>query len=386
MRISELVKREPFFNIIESTLIEAKREAVIGSMINNNEGVYYINKYLNFITTLPKTKHFFTNLSNEYSVGKTYLRTVLQSSYVFLATNRMILPILCKKIRFQFTISDFLIIGGNHRMRLSNEIKGQIYVLLKKGEDTSLISNEINFRKSSANDVSYIPKLINHGMFWFQEEFIYATPINRLKNTKTTFNLKLKCYELHEKELLKPNLSEINVLTYFKHLISTLEVKIWDVASKFNNKEINNRAFKTVTELNSLKDLINKYSDIIIPISLNHGDFQSSNILINSKNKPVVIDWEMVSNRFMFYDLFVLVSGIREGNNLIKAFEKHEIFKQKNSKYFIKTKGIPDELYKLLILIEEFSFLIMNDWSINFFNPGVRTDKFIKEYNSFLYD
>ena len=358
MRISLLEKREDFYNIFSQTL---KHSSFFKESKIENEKTYFVNIFLNFIATSCLPKSVFQIIINEYSQSLNWWRKGIQYLYVNIATSKNFRAILSHKtILLPDYFSNYLFLGGNHRLRLLTIDLNSCIVILKNGERIDYIRNDILIR--TENTIKYAPKLIQFGEDWLEEEYFEGTPVNRLTNTRNSTNYLNRIHENHFQTLnlhTKKNISKYNY-------IQLVEKEIFSIVK---NKKI--KIEKNL--LNLIEEVICKLFDIIVDdnilISWTHGDFQKANILISDRNYKV-IDWEASAKRYYLYDTFVLFGGIREGTPLVDALQ---VFK--NSSNLINLVSEANNNTFTLLIIEELRFIINETFSENFYNSGLKTTK-----------
>jgi hypothetical protein len=368
MRISLLEKREPFYQILSDTLLNWQ----IGKYLSDIKMEFCVNKYLNFIAYQELSIDTFNSIFNEYSSTRGAFRSLIQKLYVYWAiypTTRKLLS--HKKISLPEGFSTFLILGGNHRLRLFTSDNKSCYILLKLGENPKFINNEL-ILKTEFN-LFYSPKVIETSEDWFKEECFNGKPLNRLNNEKRKRLFLNQIVLNHQELLIFPSVDYIPIEDY----LETQSVKIQSV---LNNKEIliEQNIKHNIQETFELiyRKLIGKY---MVPVSWSHGDFQSGNVLIY-ENEFKVIDWEASDKRFWLYDFFILIGDIRTHSSFEKALN---IFL--NSIENFSLSKLITENWKVLLMLEELVFAIYEDCSINFFISGARVNQLsnqIKELNN----
>jgi predicted Ser/Thr protein kinase len=269
-------------------------------------------------------------------------------------------------------LKNYGVVPGNHRIRLFESSLKKIIVLLKNNESAKFIKNDIDSRFN--NSLSYTPKVLSFGSDWLIEEFIKGVPFNRVKNNKSNKALEI-LMSLHNKELINKNKKNIPIDKYLneckKELYSLVEII-----------EENNPIKKEI--IFGLENLLFNILSLNInelETSITHGDFQEGNIRINSNNELFVLDWESADNRFYLYDAFVMLSAVRTGIELEKAFE---LFFKKANKYQIKIDRYSKTTLIFLLCFEELRFHFHEDISSNFFSPGVNSKKTLKKISTFL--
>ena len=339
MRISLLEKREKFYKILKKTLNNYVEE----KNIECKQTFFVSNKYLNFIATPYINSNIFKVLVNEYSNSRLKWRRFFQSFYVNIAIKKWLRVFFSHKlIKLPSYFSNYLILGGNHRIRLFSESIVGSLVILKSNERSQYILNDIYIRKKY--DLSFAPKILDKGKIWFIEECFLGIPINRIDNSKLKFKYLNTLISLHTNQLVNITKEILDLKTYKELIYSDIQ-KI-----KFN-KNFNNELYKLIFDVISL---LFKYSkEKLIQISWTHGDFQEANILINNELFKV-IDWESADKRFYLYDYFTLFGKSRTNISIIESIN---LFKKK-----ISVNGD----YINLLLIEEIRFYINEESSLNF--------------------
>lgn len=357
MRISLLEKRENFEKILRETLISS-------SFFNENykvgEKKYYINKHLNFIATTKLPKKVFQILVNEYSSSLSWWKSGIQSSYVRVAISKFFRSILSHgSITLPDNFESFLILGGNHRLRLFSVELNSSIVLLKQGERINYLKNDIAIR--TENTLTYAPELLKYGGEWLEEEYFEGTPINRLEDQSVAKDYLNEIFENHFKTLNLNGYENILKQDY-------IDLVKNEIVSISTNKLIRVKLglIGVIDKVFTL--LFAKLLNNDVRISWTHGDFQQANILI-AKGSYKVIDWEASEKRFFMYDAFTLLGGIRQGELLTNAIS--------NFKDRVKSIDYIDEVNEnmiILLLIEELRFNINETFSVNFYESGSQTE------------
>lgn len=365
MRISLLEKREDFYAILKETL----NTSSFNKNKNNVNKKYVVNKYLNFITTKELPTSVFQILVNEYSSSLIWWKNKMQSIYVELAISNEFRSIFGQKtIQISSFFEEYLILGGNHRLRLFSKDLTSSFVLLKKGERINFLINDIAIR--TKNNLFYAPKVISYGKDWLEEEYFVGIPLNRLNNQKEIETFKNCVIKKHLKELLMPTKKIWTKYEYVRFLNEEIDLIL--------DNELLKEVSLTKKKIKSLfSELIDTLTNDEIPISWSHGDFQMANVLIR-ENQFKVIDWESANKRFYLYDIYTLEGGIRTGVSLKESIER---FKEKIS--FSKSVKINEDTINLL-LIEELRFSINEEYSENFYVSGLKTKQICNSIQDYL--
>tara|TARA_Y100001958_G_C21247259_1_gene578345 strand:- start:42 stop:1148 length:1107 start_codon:yes stop_codon:yes gene_type:complete len=348
LRISLLEKRENFYKILFNTLVETsfvKKE-------DHQQSLFYINKYLNYVASPSIKTSSFDNIFNEYYRSKFFLRAPFQYIYVYLAIRNPFRRLLStSSISLPKSFENYIIMGGNHRIRLfSSDLKTSI-VILKRGEDKKFIQNDMITRFKYGKILA--PNIIEYGENWIKEECFKGRPLNRLRNKAKIENLKEDIYRKHFKSLIEPSSQIIEIEDYKSMIFNDLS-RIKNILDKNFSSSI------FIHIKNLFNHLFRRVSKKTITISLTHGDFQGGNILVNGE-ESTIIDWESSDKRYYLYDLFTFFCEPRKSNFLKNSFN---IFFDltKKSDLFLNLKK--DNLF--LMIIEELRFILHEEVGENY--------------------
>lgn len=367
MRIEVLEKREDFIKIARQTL---QYSTFLNSKNHVVEKKYYLNKYLNFIASESLPKKTFQILVNEYSTSLDWEKKVIQYIYVRLSISKFFRKIFSHgTVLLPSIFSNYLILGGNHRLRLFSKELNSTFVLLKFNERYNYITNDLTLRSKFKLD--YAPKIINYGDDWLEEEYFEGTPINRLIDDKLIKSTLRKVILNHDKLLVSKSIKSMKKDDFFQYVQKDVNLIL-----KHENKYSDKIKLDLIRQ--TFKQLFSKVLRKNISISWTHGDFHQANILIKDSSYRV-IDWESSQRRFYLYDLFILTSGLRRGVSIqegIKNFER-EVGE------FIDRKLIDSDSI-ILLLIEELRFNINETFSVNYYESGSNTTNLCNSIQVYL--
>lgn len=354
MRISLLEKREDFYKILPQTL---ENSEFFEKTSSRQKKKYLVNKYLNFISQKNLGSKAFANLKNEYSNSMIWWKRHIQRLYVSLAIAKPFRGLFAHKVLEMPDYGPYLVLGGNHRLRLFTEEASSTWSILKTGERRSYIVNDIKVRTDFK--LSYVPQVLNSGNGWLEEEFFEAVPLNRLQELDRMKNIELEIAKTHHKELLKKSEQIISKEDYISLVQKEIEMII-------DNDKIHSDSSILENITLTLDKLLQRISKDKIPLSWTHGDFQMANILVKG-NQVKVIDWESSAKRFGLYDWFVLFGKTRSEIELMSSISAFQAQAQLLDIYITEHEII-------LCLVEELRFHISEDFSENFFFCGERTN------------
>ena len=366
MRISLLEKRENFYKILYDTL---KSNNFPKDEFSCRR--YVVNKYLNFIATEDLDKSSFQTLINEYSSSLNFWTKIPQYFYVRTATSKTFRSFFSHKIiKMDTSFQNYLILGGNHRLRLFSKDLGFSLLLLKKNERRNYIENDITVRTNQF--LSYAPVIYEKGKDWLKEEYFDGIPLNRLEDKNKI--------DYWQKKALKTHLEELLLLT--KKSWSKKEYQLFvnsEIDIIISSNYLQKTAIKKNTIITTFDLLFRKLSVDNIPVSWSHGDFQMANILVKEHNFKV-IDWESANKRYYLYDIYTLIGNVRSSVPLLEAIK---IFSNKISS-FLNVVVTNDMI--ILLFIEELRYSVNEEYSENFYISGLKTKEICGAIQDYLND
>lgn len=367
MRISLLDKREDFDRILSDTL---SNSTLLNDGNESSTELFWVNKYLNFVASSSLAKRHFQVLVNEYSGSSSIGRKFAQALYVKVAVSGIFRRMLShRSVRLPSLYSEYLIIGGNHRIRLiSDHLKGTV-VILKRNERHVYIKNDIMIR--TENQMDYAPEILKVGDDWLEEEYIEGTPLNRINDVRFIDSTLSKVCNSHLERLLRSSAVLISVENYIDLITQEINATLYS--------EVNDSRRELDLIVNTtLDDLRKNISKRKLLISWSHGDFQQANILLVGDTFKV-IDWETANRRFYLYDLFVLFGKIRSDYSLLDSIS---LFIEKMGLLLPEIKITEQELY--FLLLEELRFRLGESFSVNFYQSGIGVKELCDDIASYL--
>ena len=313
MRISLLLEREPFGQILAATLAwfwserygAPYRVEWVPRTVATIPGAqtWYCNPHLNAIFTQDATNVVFGPARGEFGRATSVLRRPAQALYVRAATSRAFARRLAwPALQVTPTVPDadsILILGGNNRIRLIDFLSGESHVVAKSGLGTEFIDREIEVRTGFE---TLAPKLheIDPAHRWFSEECIVGTPQNRLDSARTAHDAmetaSLALHELHQATIRQEPATEyVSALT--EEVRAQVQAHPWLTDEMRNGIE---------TDTSIMGGLVQRFaaSAPAFETAQTHGDFQPANILVAGSD-VWQIDWEYTARRHVAYDPLV---------------------------------------------------------------------------------
>ena len=320
MRISLLLKREPFGSILEKTLSTFWSQQLgratfvrwhLGSApkntASNNSQVWLANIYLNAIFTPSAAQEIFDPVKKEFSRSLSWWKRPFQQAYVTLASSNTAARFLSQAwlsvtppVPNAHTL---LIIAGNHKMRILDRHAGVAYGILKAGFPPHFITREIETKKMAEELGLPVPRLeeVSEDNTWFRERYIIGTPINRLKDSNQARQAFREASQAL-KTLAERTKKEEPLRASVTHLRAEIEKQIKEnhLLGEAQKQSFLNDTGALAYQVENLAESV----DDKIQTAITHGDFQPGNILYDD-GKTWLIDWEYASRRQTNYDMFV---------------------------------------------------------------------------------
>ncbi len=329
MKISELIKREPFDRIFietftlfldevfgKSHIVEWKRKSLTNSILMQQ---WYCNPLINSIFVKKVNPNVFRSINGEYLDNPLKpWRSLLQKLYLHLSQNHITSQFFAKyKIEISPPLEDpsnKLIIGGNTKIRMIDISKNIVYVILKNGFDKKFIDKEIYIREKFINlPVTKIIKQSQNAL-WFCEEYIHGISPNRMHADKGKETLQNVVERLNE--MLIETRKKVSLAKYTFRLENEIDVAVKKLVFVENNvKE------RIVKIKRALIELLDDYMEMKVTIAYCHGDFHQGNILANAK-KFWILDWENSGEKQISYDLLILLLESRNVDGYIRRLNK----------------------------------------------------------------
>ena len=200
MRISLLLEREPLPEIFAETMarflaeLHARPFRVVwksgrgAAAAVRREGFspWLVNSRVNAIFSPRAEAHIFDPLRREFGRSVRRFRGPLQRGYVTLATRRPMSRWLADAaVGFLPDIPDAeqkLIVAGNHKIRLLHAAANRVYAVAKQGTSPLFLERELAAHAAAERLGIRAPRIVEIAADrrWFVQEFVAATPQNRL--------------------------------------------------------------------------------------------------------------------------------------------------------------------------------------------------------------
>jgi hypothetical protein len=336
MTISDLQKREKFYNINNKTLEKyfseikrlSHRVKICGSndTFSINKSYFFVYPKINAIVTKNNSeevrKYIFKEFSNNPNLLKRfaiyfYTRLLLKSKGMFSDKCISIEP----KIKDE---NSLLIFPGNKKIKIFNFKENYVDNIVKEFFIDYCFNKELDFRLNNTK-YDFVLGVDRYSNRWYREKIIDGVSLPRISDKN-----KHKLFKVNVNKLLdllqEDTKTEIKIGEHVNTLVSKIKKesrKLEDKSKKFNF-ERNLEKFVMY-----LVNMIANKKDIIL-LSLSHGDMQEGNVIIRRADEKIfIIDWETWGERTIWYDKLMFNYNLRNIYKFINNFKKY-IFDYKN--------------------------------------------------------
>ena len=332
MRISLLLKREPFGQIAADTLAGFCEEKysksyrvewrggrpAFSQLWKSEEQAWLCNIYLNAIFTPRVDAAAFDPIRREFARSLVRWRRPLQKFYVALAAYRPGAPLLAQaSIGVWPPIPDDehkLLVAGNHKLRILDHGAGVTYSILKRGFSTDFIERELSAREQAARVGLPVPELIKvaPSRNWFSEQYVSGTPINRVAAPAVAYSA-TSIAARGLLQLLSETAREESLDEYLTRLRGQIGHLIRDnhLLSEESKDRFSEKVEALIVQTRRLRAAVPDR----VTTALAHGDFHPANILLND-DAVWLIDWEYSARRQSCYDALVFMLRSRSPKGL----------------------------------------------------------------------
>lgn len=324
MRISLLLQREPFGQILEQTLAPFWSErygqpyyvqwrmtppVALSGPDDSALQSWIANIYLNAIFTPDAQPTIFDPIRREFSRSTTWWKRPAQRLYTTLALGRVSARWLAQA-RLVATPAvpdarDTLIVAGNRKIRLLHRQAGVAYGVQKAGFRPESMARELTTRLSARIAGVRTPLLLEQAESgsWYCEQYISGTPINRLASRAAARAAATQAATGLQQMLMSTAVQE-DVADY----VARLQLLIDRLTAA--NPLLTTAQRQAIDRLASVLVARACEHNGRLILALTHGDFQPANILANREG-VWLIDWEFSGQRQAGYDALTLALSAR---------------------------------------------------------------------------
>ncbi len=353
-----MIKREPFYEILQSTTNEYGK-AVFSEETNFSEEIasgkkkMYFFMVPSFASVLPISKKMRRALYSEYNIRGSKIKFLIGKLGVFAVTHSGKLfasKTFCFSENSQ-ALKNVMISPCNRSIRYFNFEKGYVDCYVKSMYSNAYMQNQLQFRLQEKYD--FVPKVISYGDRWYREEIMYGNALARVTNDADYLSSQETALSFI-KQIADDTLENISSNDY----LFKLEKDYFQIIKAFSaetEKELYSLGKTLFLNLHNAIDNVNMQ----IPVVLSHGDLQGGNIWLQKDKKTVIYDWETVKPRSVWFDPATLLLKLHSS----EFIENLESLVTETDKIFIndqKRDYLPEEkkIISLIIYIENILFYL----------------------------
>lgn len=385
MRISLLLEREPFGEILVRTLERFlpnvtgrphevtwyPRNPGVRTLVRRGQQPWLCNTYLNAIFAPDVEPQTLAPVLQEFSRSTVWWRRAAQRAYVGLAVSSHTAPVLAQAaVGIAPGVPDAeqrLIVGGNHKIRLLDRPRGVAYGLLKHGWDGRVMAREIRARLIAEAAGVPVPGVVSvaDDRTWFAEAYVSGTPVNRLADRRLAAGAVREAWQ-SVAALHRRTRRDVTVGRYAAWLRTRIEQRLR--AARGLDADVVARCRECVE---AAARRLARHGDERIATALAHGDLQPANVIWDGR-RVWVIDWEYAARRQAGYDALVYDLAARFPEGLTDRLRRFV------ATGAITLEPVPEEWRHAdgrqraaaLFVVEELA-LRLDDWSLR---PGAGVD------------
>lgn len=334
MRISLLLQREPFGEILCRTLerfldgpddgkhsVSWHPRRPLFSRSRGGSQRWLCNRYLNAIFLPRPSRSDLEPIAREFSRSVSLRRRLLQRAYVGLATHSLgALLAADAYLEVSPPVRDaehWLIVGGNHKLRILNRPAGKTIAVLKEGFDGNRFSNEISMQALAERAGLPVPPIgrVAEDGSWVEERYITGTPLNRLEDPREAAAAAAQIGRLLARFSLGSR-QELAVADHIAPLLADCRKHVVE-----NTRMEARHRDRIERDLQSLERRLAAYAQRQISTGPAHGDFQPANVL-KTDETLWLIDWEFAGRRQLGGDGLVYALGVRHPTGLARRLRQ----------------------------------------------------------------
>lgn len=329
MKISLLQEREDFDAVFSRSFADflaayfARPIPIVPS--GQGDMTFRRNVLLNVIFPTRIAPDVLTDLTAEFRYAPSAARRALQIAYCSLAVRWPAATFLSPP-SFDLTdppaeVTGWVILPGNHSIRVIDTMQNVSLVFRKHGFDTRFFLRDAQMRRDNPDLPAPAVLEIDSNGQWYREERVHGLPLNRLAS-KRDADAALVTLIQALAVLRDRSAQDIQAQHYAGELGASLRASI---------AEMRPGIAEIASAMEALVDRaeaeINAVPAFPLTLSETHGDFQPANILVNG-SRVWLIDWEYSGTRSAIYDNLVFVTQSRFpagfGARLARTYEAAE--------------------------------------------------------------
>ena len=314
MKIKHLEAREDFDGIFITSLNNYINSKFITSVRNplqaHEKLTFRKNRELNLVYSNKTSLAIKKSFADQFKYSPNFIRRLTKCFFEIPA--------------YHSEMKDWIILPGNHSIRIINSKLKKSIVIKKHGFNTSFLRTDAMIRIN--HPYLLAPKIIEKSpdWNWYIEEKIDGLPLNRLSNKKTKI-ITLETAINSLQELRNQTLTKVLVFEYLKKLRNKVKILTNSIP------KLDQKTLKQIEQLINFTDYTqNKSKNFTLSLCMSHGDFQPANI-ISGETNVWIIDWEYSLKRSVMYDSLVYETKSRSPAGFSKRLHHlYDLIKELN--------------------------------------------------------
>lgn len=328
MKIGELVRHEPFGDLLERTTSrflalrfggdwQVRWGRPDASALPDAQR-WLVNFKINAIFQRDADAHVFDVVRKEFSSSPVRWKRPLQRLYFEAAVSRLFAESMAQAVVDIHPpmprAKEWLIVGGSHKVRYIDVAEKKVYCCLKEGSRIEHFRREIDARNAARNEGVSVPRILEElSPECVVEEYVAGAPLNRLRSD-TARKRCLDEVRASLEKLYSITARQETVAQHVANLCREIEGVLADCEALRPHRN-------TIEQLrHAAVDGLQDFRDVITTVQA-HGDFQPGNLLCDGE-RVWIVDWEYSGRRQNDYDALVHDLGSRFPSGLAHRMRK----------------------------------------------------------------
>ena len=326
MKISLLQEREDFDTVFSTSLADFLagyfgRDIPV-LPVGQGHLTFRQNAQLNVIFPHRLARGKLDDLTKEFRYTPNLMKRLAQTAYCALSVRwpaeGFFSPPVFDLVDAPSEIENWVILPGNHSIRVIDTARESSLVFRKRGFDERFFLRDAEARKNTEAPLAPEVLEIDPDGRWYIEQRVGGLPLNRIASPKQA-EASLGVAVGAIARLRDSTSHQASAQDYTRDLVAGVVDKLNDIRAAL--AELAPQIDRFVQKA---ADTISEAPSFEITLCLTHGDFQPANILVDGST-VWLIDWEYSRTRSAFYDPLVFATQSRFpaglGARLIMAFK-----------------------------------------------------------------
>ena len=358
MNILEMLEREDIYGILETTMHHYFKEVLHKDVLVSISKRHFGQKLVIYPRLGIVVSHFPSwevakQTYATFNVQGNLLKKLMAWSYITLCFLSFGLLASASMSLSDYSVwcRGMVLVPGNRKLKIFRHDKGYVDSILKDGFSDYYFKKELEVRKESKYD--FILGILDYGERWYREKIIRGRCLVRVSPNRYDGYLKQVLSDLSI--FYAGNTKEVNAGQYICRLAEEYTDKLQKVIESKHIK----CGDKIERVIDGVKDTLGE-SNILIPITLTHGDLQTGNVFLDEQKKKIyIIDWETVKKKSIWYDSATVLCETRRKNKFSDMVNnRNDLETKQKVLYFDSDKEREMNLVVGVLLMEELGFFL----------------------------